>query len=289
MNRPIGVFDSGLGGLTVVKAFLRHLPDEPIVYFGDTARVPYGTKSKETITRFSGEIIRFLRKQDVKMIVIACHTASALALDSVVAEFPGLPILGVVDPASRKAVEMSRTKRIGVIGTRSTISSGSFERAIYGLEPDARVFSAACPLFVPLVEEGWAAGAASDREVVDRVIHKYIDPLAKENIDSLILGCTHYPILADRIREALPAGVALIDPAEETALSAKFVLKELGLSAESAAALASAPVSASGRSGAKLKCFVSDDAISFRRLGETFLGRAIPSVERVLDEAFQAA
>lgn len=271
MNRPIGVFDSGLGGLTVVKAFLRHLPEEPIVYFGDTARVPYGTKSKETITRFSGEIIRFLRKHDVKMVVIACHTASALALDSVIAEFPGLPILGVVDPASRKAVEASRSKRIGVIGTRSTVSSGSFERAIYGLEPDARVFSQACPLFVPLVEEGWRTG-----DVVDAVVHKYIDPLAKENIDSLILGCTHYPILAERIAAALPAGVTLVDPAEETALSAKFVLKELGLSA------------APGAAGT-LKCFVSDDASSFRRLGEAFLGRPIPYVERVLDEEFQTA
>ncbi len=271
MNRPIGVFDSGIGGLTVVKAFLRHLPEEPIVYFGDTARVPYGTKSKETITRFSAEIIRFLKKRDVKMIVIACHTASALALDSVIQEFPGLPILGVVDPASRKAVETSRSKRIGVIGTKSTISSGSFERAIYGLEPDARVFSRACPLFVPMVEEGRRSGP-----IVDAVVRDYLDPLAQENIDSLILGCTHYPILADRIREALPAGVTLVDPAEETALSAKFVLKELGLSA-------------SGSAAAQLKCFVSDDALSFKRLGESFLGRPITSVERVVDEEFQTA
>jgi glutamate racemase len=276
MNRPIGVFDSGLGGLTVVKAFLRHLPDEPIVYFGDTARVPYGTKSKETITRFSGEIIRFLKKYDVKMIVIACHTASALALDSVLPEFPGLPILGVVDPAARKAVKMSKTKRIGVIGTRSTISSGSFDRAIYGLEPDARVFSKACPLFVPLVEEGRRSGP-----IVDAVVREYIEPLAQEKIDALILGCTHYPILADRIREVLPEDVALIDPAEESALSAKFVLKELGLAATQS--------TSESERAAQLKCFVSDDAASFKRLGEVFLGQAIPYVERVLDEEFQAA
>lgn len=264
----------------MVRAFLRHLPEERLVYFGDTARVPYGTKSKDTITRFSGEIIRFLKKHDVKMIVIACHTASALALDSVVAEFAGLPILGVVDPASRKAVEASKSKRIGVIGTRSTISSGAFERAIYELEPEARVFSAACPLFVPLVEDGRRSGP-----IVDAVVREYLEPLAKEKIDSLILGCTHYPILADRIREALPAGVTLIDPAEETAVSAKYVLKELGL-AGSAAASAAPPAALSA---AGLKCYVSDDALSFRRLGETFLGQPIATVERVLDEEFQTA
>lgn len=270
MSRPIGVFDSGLGGLTVVKAFLRHLPQEPIVYFGDTARVPYGTKSQETITRFSGQNIRFLKKFDIKMVVIACHTASALALDSVIAEFPGLPILGVVDPASRKAVETSRSKRIGVIGTRSTIASGSFERAIKALEPNAQVFSAACPLFVPLVEEGRRSG-----EVVDLVVREYMKPFREQKVDSLILGCTHYPILADRIREALP-GVTLVDPAEETAMSAKFVLKELGLAAE-----------ISTKSPAPIRYFVSDDPQNFKKLGGEFLGQSIPHVERVTDAIFE--
>lgn len=285
MSRPIGIFDSGLGGLTVVKAFLRHLPGEQIVYFGDTARVPYGTKSKETITRFSAENIRFLKKFDIKMVVIACHTASALALDTVIPEFPGLPILGVVDPAARKAVETSRSKRIGVIGTRSTISSGSFERAIYGLAPDAKVFSAACPLFVPLVEEGLRSG-----EIVDLTVKKYIEPLRQQEIDSLILGCTHYPILADRIREALPAGVTLVDPAEETAQSSKFVLEELGLAAAGAADAADATHAPEGADSVQggVRYFVSDDAPAFKRLGQEFLGRPISYVERVTEEFFQA-
>lgn len=281
MNRPIGVFDSGLGGLTVVKAFLRHLPGERLVYFGDTARVPYGTKSKETITRFSSENIRFLKKFDIKMVVIACHTASALALDSVIPEFAGLPILGVVDPAARKAVEASKFKRIGVIGTRSTISSGSFERAIYGLAPEAKVFSAACPLFVPLVEEGLRTG-----DIVDLTVRKYIEPLRQQEIDTLILGCTHYPILADRIREALPAGVTLVDPAEETALSAKFVLQELGLAAPAQPAAASA--ASDGSAGPGTRYFVSDDAPAFKRLGQEFLGQPISYVERVTEDFFQA-
>ena len=269
MNTPIGIFDSGLGGLTVVKEVLKHLPAEPVVYFGDTARVPYGTKSKETITRFSTENIRFLKTHDVKMIVVACHTASSLALESLQGEF-ALPILGVVQPGARKAAAVTKNGRIGVIGTKSTISSGAYEAAIKALDPSIEVFSAACPLFVALIEEGW-----TDGEVVRNIVSHYLDPLKAQNIDTLVLGCTHYPILTDRIREASLKQVQLVNPAEETALAAKSLLEQSGIQTRVTSEIN------------QIQYFVSDEPQQFRKLGERFLGQKIHSVERVSDHYFQ--
>ena len=270
MNTPIGIFDSGLGGLTVVKAFLEHLPGEQLVYFGDTARVPYGTKSKKTITRFSLENTRFLKTHGVKMVIVACHTASSLALESVRQAFE-IPILGVVEPGAKKAVEVTQNGKIGVIGTRSTIASASYEKAIKALNPDTHVTSAACPLFVPLVEEGWTEG-----ETVKQVIHHYLEPLKRSNIDTLILGCTHYPILRDRIQEAVSHKIQLVDPAEETAYKAREVLESLEL------------IHRGKVSQNQVQYFVSDEPELFRPLGERFLGQPIESVECVSEDYFEA-
>ncbi|PKM52609.1 MAG: glutamate racemase [Firmicutes bacterium HGW-Firmicutes-7] len=209
-NRPIGVFDSGFGGLTIAKELMNQLTNEKIVYFGDTARIPYGSKSKETIIKYSAQIIRFLQTKDVKAIVIACGTASALALEAVREQFD-LPIIGVVEPAAMSAVEETRNNRIGIIGTDGTIASKSYEQVIYKQTTDIEVFSTACPLFVPLVEEGWL-----EDEVTIEVAKRYLSVLQDREIDTLILGCTHYPLLAKVIGQIM-GDVTLINPANETA------------------------------------------------------------------------
>ncbi len=207
----VGVFDSGVGGLTVAREIMRNLPNEHIVYFGDTARVPYGSKSKDTIVRFSRQIIHFLRTQDVKAIVIACNTASALALDVVEKELD-IPIIGVVRPGARVAVATTKNRRIGVIGTESTINSHMYQKLIYEQDPSITVYEKACPLFCPLVEEGWLKDPVT-REVARR----YLDELLNRDIDSLILGCTHYPLLRSLIHELVGDDITLVNPAYETA------------------------------------------------------------------------
>ena len=223
---PIGVFDSGVGGLTVAREIMRNLPSEKIVYFGDTARVPYGSKSKETIIRYSRQIIRFLQEQQVKAIVIACNTASAFALDAVRDEFD-IPIIGVIEPGAEVAAAQTKNKRVGIIGTVGTVGSGIHAEYLKKLDPTITVFAKACPLFVPLVEEGWLHDP-----VTDEVAARYLKELQDKEVDTLILGCTHYPLLRSTIRKIMGEDVCLVNPAYETALELRRLLDEKGLSSE---------------------------------------------------------
>ena len=223
---PIGVFDSGVGGLTVAREIMRQIPKERIIYFGDTARVPYGSKSKETIIRFSRQIIRFLQSKGVKAIVIACNTASALALETVQPEFD-IPILGVVKAGAKEAAKVTKNGKIGVIATESTIESQLYTKEIHSHKPNAQVLGKPCPLFVPLVEEGWLHDP-----VTDEVAARYLKELQDKQVDTLILGCTHYPLLRSTIRKIMGDGVCLVNPAYETALELGRLLEEKGLAGE---------------------------------------------------------
>lgn len=259
---PIGVFDSGVGGLTVVKEILSNLPNEKIIYFGDTARVPYGNKSPETIIRYSKQIAEFLVSQDVKAIVIACNTASAMALDAV-RESVDIPVIGVVRPGTDAAIKASDNHRIGVIGTEGTIRSGIYTRYIKEEDEKAVVFDKACPLFVNLVEEGMI-----DDPVTVIMIHRYLDELVKEHdIDTLILGCTHYPLLQEVIRREIGGRVKLVNPAYETACSLKQLLEEREIASI-------APPDAKAH-----KFYVSDAAEKFRHFAENILSLNIYSAE----------
>lgn len=222
-SAPIGVFDSGLGGLTVAREIMRNLPDERVVYFGDTARVPYGSKSKETVEKYSAQIVRFLKTQEIKAIVIACNTATAYAMD-VVRQEAGIPVIGVIDPGARVAADVSVNGRIGVIATSATVSSGAYERALKAARPDAEVISKACPLFVPLVEEGWIHD-----DITRKVIVRYLDELMILGIDTLILGCTHYPLLRSEIQKIVGEDITLVNPAYETAMDLRDMLMGSGL------------------------------------------------------------
>lgn len=222
-SAPIGVFDSGLGGLTVAREIMRQMPNEKIVYFGDTARVPYGNKSKETVTRFSRQIMRFLQTQEVKAIVVACNTASAYALEEMESETE-LPMIGVVKPGAVVAAEATANGKIGVIGTEGTIRSGIYSRYIKELNPEAEVVGKACPLFVPLVEEGlW------QDPVTDEIAKRYLSELIDIGIDTLILGCTHYPLIRSTVGSIMGQEVTLVNPAYETAKELKELLKGQGL------------------------------------------------------------
>lgn len=264
--RPIGIFDSGIGGLTVLREVRRKLPSEPLVYFGDTAHLPYGTKSKETITRFSLDNVRFLRSFGTKLVIVACNTASALSLDAIRAH-NDVPVIGVIEPGARQAIRLTRNGRVGVIGTKATIGSGSYEAWLKRLDPSVKVYSQACPLFVPLVEEGWLDG-----DVVAKVARQYLSPLKSFGIDTLILGCTHYPLLKDVIRQAMGARVRLVNSAEETAREARLLLGRLGLASPA-------------RRGRVSECrfYVSDEPEPFRTLGERFLGSPVRTVAKVGD------
>ena len=219
-NAPVGVFDSGVGGLTVAREIMRQLPDERIVYFGDTARVPYGSKSRDTILRYSRQIIRFLRTKEVKAIVIACNTATALTLDTVAAE-SDIPIIGVIHAGAKTAVESTRNGRIGVIGTEATIGSGIYTEVMKKMKPGIQVFGKSCPLFVPLVEEGF-----KEHVVTEEVIEYYLESMRHTQIDAMILGCTHYPLLRSKIRDYLGEEIKIVNPAYETAMDLKKLLYE---------------------------------------------------------------
>ena len=260
-RRPIGVFDSGIGGLTVVRELQRQLPHESLIYFGDTARVPYGNKSPETVRRYAREILDFLLGRDVKMVVVACNTASAHALEELQRVSP-VPVEGVIGPGSRAAVSATRGGAIGVIGTAGTMKSGAYERAIKALAPGARVVQKACPLFVPLVEEGWLTNEASRL-----VAHEYLDPLAKESIDTLVLGCTHYPLLKPLLSDVVGKGVTLIDSAEETAAVVGRELADSGMEA----------INGEGHA----HFVVSDAPEQFERVGASFLGDRVRDIETV--------
>ena len=255
-DAPIGIFDSGLGGLTVARALLRRLPYESIVYVGDTARVPYGPKSPDTVRRYSREIAGFLRDEGVKALVVACNTATAHALP-MLRETLEMPVIGVVEPGARAAVQATRGGRIGVIGTVGTISSGAYERAIRAIAPAAPIVAAACPLFVPLVEEGWL-----DREATRLIARTYLRPLAECGVDTVVLGCTHYPLLAPIIADELP-GVVLIDSADETAGDVVRVLDRDALATNS-------------RALPTHRFIATDDPERFLRAGRLFLGEDAP-------------
>jgi len=257
----IGVFDSGLGGLTVVKELNHHLPNEKIVYFGDTARVPYGTKSGETIIRYSREIVRVLLKHKVKMVVVACNTASSLALDVLKKEFD-LPILGVIEPGARKAAEVTRNGKVGIIATSSTVKSGKYAKKIVQFNRNIAVFSESCPLFVPLVEEGWF-----DHPVTYQVAEQYLSAMKKKKIDTLILGCTHYPLLKQVLHNVMGPKVQLVDSAQEVALQVKGLLTKNRLLRT--------------RLGPCQHLFiVSDEPKQFQRLAMRFLGGGVKHVRR---------
>lgn len=263
-DAPIGIFDSGIGGLTVLKELRRELPLEDVVYFGDTAHLPYGTKSKETITRFSLDNVRFLRAQGAKMVVVACNTATSLCLDVLKERFD-VPIIGVIEPGARQALSLTRNGRIGIIGTKATIGSGSYEACLKRLDPAAKVYSQACPLFVPLVEEGWLDG-----EITQKVARTYLEPLKSFKIDTLILGCTHYPLLARTIQKTMGPKVRLVNSAEETAKEARQLIVRLKLRRE-------------GRPAQQSRFYVSDEPEQFRVQGERFLGRPVQSVAKIGD------
>lgn len=261
-RRPIGVFDSGIGGLTVVRELQQQLPHESLVYFGDTARVPYGNKSPETVRRYAREILEFLLSRDVKMVVVGCNTASAHALDELKKISP-VPVEGVVGPGARAAVAASRGGAVGVIGTAGTMKSGAYEREILALKPDARVIQRACPLFVPLVEEGWLTG-----EATRLIAHQYLDPLRADGIDTLVLGCTHYPLLKPLLADVMGQGVTLIDSAEQTAGAVARELAESNLEGPRNAA-------------AHTHFVVSDAPEQFERVGAAFLGDRVRDIETV--------
>ncbi len=216
-SKPIGVFDSGIGGLTVLRQLMQYLPGESFVYLGDTARVPYGNKSEDTVQRYSLECTDFLLQHDVRLIVVACNTASAIALD-VLSSHAQVPVVGVIEPAARDAVDRSKTGVIGVIGTRATIASDAYARCIAAIQKSALVYSRPCPLFVPLVEEGWL-----DTPATQYIAETYLQPLLAQNVDTLVLGCTHYPLLAPLIQRIAP-GVHLVDCGTSAAATAAALL-----------------------------------------------------------------
>jgi glutamate racemase len=271
----LGVFDSGVGGLTVVRHLRRLLPSSPIVYFGDTARVPYGTKSAATVRRFAGEAVRFLTQFDVGRVVVACNTVSAVALHALEREFHGIPIDGVIGPGAEAAVAATRSGRIGVIGTRATVASGAYEQAVAAAARragiQARVYAAPCPLLVPLAEEGMENSKAA-REV----LRDYLEPLRRKKIDTLILGCTHYPPFRRQLRALLGPRVALIDSGEATARRLARSLRAEARGARTGTNVA-ARRAARGSRGS-LHCYVSDIPRQFEAIGRRFLGNGMGRV-----------
>lgn len=260
-NRPIGIFDSGLGGLTVLKEIKRLLPHENLIYFGDNGRTPYGTKSRETVIKYTRQIVSFLHSMDVKLMVVACNTISALALPELRPTIE-VPVLEVVEPGSRSALKKTKKGRIGVIATPGTIASGIYSKVIQSINPDVKIFPKSCPLFVSLVEEGWW-----DNEITRMVVNEYLSELKRENIDTLVLGCTHYPLLSEAIRKVIGDDVVQVSSAEELALALQELLRETGLTA--------------GQGEAHYRFYTSDSVDRFKELGKLILGEAIDNVERI--------
>lgn len=256
-NRPIGVFDSGLGGLTVVHELLKRLPHEDIVYFGDTGRVPYGSRSPEMVKRYAMQDSELLLKQDVKYIIAACGTVSSVA-DEVLRSLP-VPAMGVVEPTAEAALTATKNDRIGIIGTAVTVRSGSFEQAIKRARPDAQVFAQACPVLVTLVESGWVE---ENNPATEAVARQYLQPFVEQKIDTLILGCTHFPLLAPIISRILGESVTLINSGAATAAKCASLLQQHDM------------LSASDGTG-DCRFFVSDQPYNFTRVAEMFLGRAV--------------
>lgn len=258
-DQAIGVFDSGVGGLTVLQEISSRLPDENLIYLGDTARVPYGTKSPETVCRYALEAADFLIKMDVKMLVVACNTASAVALGILQSKYD-LPVIGVIEPGAKRAAALTRSGKIGVVGTEGTIKSGAYARAIQAIDAAIDVVSVACPLLVPLAEEGWA-----EHEIARLAAEEYLDPI-RQQIDTLVLGCTHYPLLKKILHPVLGTGVTLVDSAEETA---RTVAAQIGIAR-----------SEKKRPG-EIQFFVTDVPDRFERVGSAFLGKPLGKVSQV--------
>ncbi|CAN5261523.1 glutamate racemase [soil metagenome] len=267
-DAPVGVFDSGIGGLTVVRSIMQRLPHESVVYFGDTARLPYGPKGPETVERYSIEIADFLRSEGVKALVVACNTATARALPALTAKLD-FPVIGVIEPGARAAVKATRNRHIGVIATAGTVASGAYVRAIHRAAADVDVVALACPLFVPLVEEGW-----TETDATRLVAREYLEPFMPHHAagsrrprpDTIVLGCTHYPLLKRVIGETVGRRIRLVDSAEETASELAAVLRERGLLSDRA-------------DGSRYRFIVSDSPAQFLRVGERFLGAPIDRVE----------
>lgn len=264
---PIGVFDSGVGGLTVAREIMRQLPDENMVYFGDTARLPYGSKSKESVIRFSRQIIRFLQTRNVKAIVIACNTATAQALDTVRREFD-TPVIGVIEPGARAAIRETKNKKIGVAGTEGTIQSQMYTRVIHEMEPEAEVLGKACPLFVPLVEEGF-----TKHHITEEVIDIYLKEMKESEVDTMILGCTHYPLLRSAIMEYMGEGVRIVNPAYEAAMDLKKLLYERNLS------------NGDGEFN-KYEFYVSDAAEKFKQFANSVLPYNVETIHQINIEEY---
>ncbi len=259
---PIGVFDSGIGGLTVAKELIKTLPGEDIIYLGDTARVPYGTKSGRTVIAYSHSNTEFLVSKGVKLLVVACNTASSVSIPSLRAEFD-IPVIGVIEPGAKKAVDVTRTGKIGVIGTPSTINSGAYKSAIEYLNPDIEVISKACPLFVPLADEGWVEG-----EIIERIAKEYLSPIKETGIDVLVLGCTHYPLLKKTIQQIMSDEITLVDSARQTASQIKDVLNKENLLNEN-------------NSPSKREFYLTDVSDTFLSVAGRFLGEKIDKIEMV--------
>lgn len=264
--RPIGVFDSGLGGLTAVRSLRQILPEEHLVYFGDTARVPYGGRARETILKYARQDVRFLRSFDLKAILIACGTVSTTSLDTLQAE-NGLPIVGVVEPTCRRALLMTKTKKVGIIATQASIRSGAYEEAIRRLDPSVEVIGKPCPLFVPLVENG---RIRRGDVVIETVAREYLEPLKATGIDTLILGCTHYPLLTDIIGDVMGPEVTLVSAGEESAFELKRLLKIEGLRAGE-------------RNRGEAEFYVSDRPEDFERTASMFLQEDLRHTARRID------
>ena len=280
---PIGIFDSGIGGLTVLKEVLKMLPSEDTLYLGDTARLPYGTKSEETVIKYSIENTRFLLKYDIKLLIVACNTASAVSLPVLRKQF-SIPIVGVIEAGARAAVRATKNGKVGIIGTDTTISSSAYTKAIKSVSPDIDTTGQPCPLFVPLVEEGWI-----DDDITLSVAERYLGPLKNKDIDTLVLGCTHYPLLKGVIQKVMGSGVTLIDSAEETAIEVKDVLTQLIPNPtlppfNKGAGLPLLRSIATGRGGLKVpirRFFVTDVPRRFEEQGSRFLGEKIAKIEKI--------
>ncbi len=261
-KNPIGVFDSGIGGLTVVKRIRQYLPNENIIYFGDTARVPYGNKSNSTVTEYAREITEFLLKKNVKIIVVACNTVSSVAIDYLKSHY-GVPIIGMIEPGAKMALHSTRNGKIGVIGTYATVNNHAYKKKLSEISADARVFEKACPLFVPLAEEGMSGHPATKLIAED-----YLKELQKNEIDTLILGCTHYPILIEPIQETVGKKVKLIDSGIAAALEVEKYLAGRGLLNDS-------------NNIGRLELYVSDVQTKFKEVAELFLGASLENLFKV--------
>jgi glutamate racemase len=261
IDRPVGVFDSGIGGLTVLKELTAALPNEDFIYLGDTARLPYGTKSNEVIVRYSKENTGFLLARGIKMLVVACNTSSAVALDAIAGDTM-VPVIGVIEPGARAAVKASRNGKIGVIGTEATIASGAYTRAIQRLSPRAEIYTRACPLLVPLAEEGW-----TDNAVAEMTVAHYLESLKRSGIDTLLLGCTHYPLLREMFVKILGARVKIVDSATATAEAVRERLRTLKLARHTG--------------GGGQSFFVTETPDRFVRVGRRFLGPQVESAVRI--------